>query len=170
MSTAETASRSSAEVAQAYFACVTSRDPEGMVACWKPGKIDHLHGMADLRAPDQVREWFGNLFKAFPDMEFEVLDTVAAGDKVAVRWRASGTFNGEGRFEGIAPTGSSVVMEGCDLLTIEDGLIVENRAYTNGMDLARQLGALPPQGSVGERSMLGALNLKTRLADAIRRR
>lgn len=170
MSTAETAAGSSAEVAQAYFACVADRDPEAMVACWKPGSVDHLHGMAELRAPDQVLEWFGDLFRAFPDMEFEVLETLAEGDKAAVRWRATGTFNGEGRFEGMAPTGGSVVMEGCDLLTIEDGLIVDNRAYTNGMDLARQLGAMPPQGSIGERGMLGAFNLKTRLVDAVRRR
>ena len=32
-------------------------------------------------------------------------------------------------------------MEGCDLLTIRDGLVRENRAYMNATEMARQLGA-----------------------------
>ena len=31
-------------------------------------------------------------------------------------------------------------MEGCDMLRVEDGQIVENNAYTNAVQLAQQLG------------------------------
>jgi hypothetical protein len=61
------------------------------------------------------------------------------------------------------PTGARVDTEGLDLLTIRDGLIEENRAYTNAAELARQLGALPPVGSVRERVMVGSLNAATRV-------
>ena len=77
--------------------------------------------------------------------------------------------DGGGGGGGGGPGGAGGVVEGCDVLTVEDGLIVDNRAYTNGMDLARQLGAMPPQGGVAERGMLGALNLKTRLSGLLRR-
>jgi hypothetical protein len=40
----------------------------------------------------------------------------------------------------------------------------------NAMDMARQLGALPPDGSPAEKAMYAALNLKTRLIKAIRSR
>ena len=36
--------------------------------------------------------------------------------------------------------------------------------------MARQLGALPPTDSLPEKAMLGALNLKTRIAAALKRR
>lgn len=52
-------------------------------------------------------------------------------------------------------------MEGLDLLTVKDGLITENYAYTNAAELARQLGAMPAAGSVAERATLAAVNART---------
>jgi steroid delta-isomerase-like uncharacterized protein len=158
-----TEAQTAAEVARRYFEAIRNRDLEAMVAMWKPGGYGHIHGMADLRAPDGYRKWFKNLFSAFPDLELTALDIVAEGDKAAVRWRATGTFNGTARFEGMRPTGARIDTEGLDLLTIRDGRIEENRAYTNAAEMARQLGALPPTGSARERLMVGSLNAVTRV-------
>jgi hypothetical protein len=87
-----------------------------------------------------------------------------------VRWRATATFDGTERFEGLEPNGASITIRGCDVLTVRNGRIQRNDAYLNGIELARQLGALPPAGSAAERAMNAALNLKTRLGAAIRRR
>ena len=95
---------------------------------------------------------------------------VAYGDYAAVRWRATGTFTGPVKFEGLEATGTRIEIEGLDLLTIRDGLIRDNRAYTNATEIARQLGAMPPAGSVGERAMLRAVNLRTRARDVLQRR
>jgi steroid delta-isomerase-like uncharacterized protein len=160
---------SAKQVATAYFEAVAARDADAMAACWKPGGIDHLYGMADLRAPDDVKAWFGNLFRSIPDFEMSVVDMVAYGDKAAVRWRATGTFTGPGKFEGLTATGASIEIEGLDLLTIRDGLVHENFAYTNATELARQFGAMPPAGSVGERAMLAAINARTAAAARIKR-
>ena len=140
-----------------------------MVAVWKPGSIDHFYGMAELRVPEDLRAWFGNLFRAFPDFRMEVADMVAYGNKAAVRWTATGTFTGPGKFEGLAATGAEITLEGLDLLTIEDGQIVENRAFSNAMEMARQMGAMPPAGSLGEKAMFGIVNARTAAADAIKR-
>jgi hypothetical protein len=53
---------------------------------------------------------------------------------------------------------------------VREGKLVDNQAYSSGTQIARQLGALPPQGSAAERAMTGALNLKTRVAGLLRRR
>jgi predicted ester cyclase len=151
-----------AGVGRAYFDAVARRDAEGMAALWEPGGIDELHGLASLRAPDEVREWFANAFRALPDFRMEVIDLVATGDKVAVRWRKTGTFDDDARFEGLLATGAEVDITGCDMLTIREGRIQHNDAYMNGAQMARQLGALPPQGSLPEKAMTAALNLKTR--------
>jgi len=170
MAKAETdASRTTTEVVDAYFDALRRKDLDAAAACWRPGATDNLHGMAELRAPDGIRSYFGNLFAAFPDFEMLVASRISEGDKAAVRWTASGTFNGDARFEGMTPNGASVEVEGLDLLTVSDGLIVENRAYTNAMELARQLGALPPAGSAQEKAMLGAVNLRTAIASRLRR-
>jgi steroid delta-isomerase-like uncharacterized protein len=150
-------------VATAYFDAVTRRDLDAMAACWEPGSLDVLHGVAELTVPADLRAWFGGLFASFPDFTFEVLDVLTAGEKAAVRWRATGTFDGTARFQGLIPNGARVDVEGCDVLTVRDGRIVRNDAYMNGTEMARQLGALPPDGSAAERGMTGLLNLRTRL-------
>ena len=157
------------QVARAYFDAIAKRDLDGMAAVWKPGSTDHMVGMQELSVPEGLREWFGALFTACPDFAMEVLDFVFEGEQAAVRWRATGTFDGSGRFEGLVPTGESIDITGFDLLTVRDGQIEHNEAYVNGMELARQLGALPAQGSMQERAMLGAVNLRTKAADRLRR-
>lgn len=163
------AKRSAKQVATAYFEAIAAKDLDAMVEVWAPGGIDHFYGMADLPAPDGIRQFFSEMFTAIPDFSMSVTDMVAYGDKAAVRWTATGTFNGKGRFQGIAPTGASVSLEGLDLFTIKDGLIQENFAYTNGMEMARQMGIMPPLGSTQDRAMLGAMNAKTTAAARLRK-
>lgn len=153
-----------ASVARAYFEAVGARDVGAMMSFWEPGGTGEIHGLVELRAPGTYGEWFSNLFRAFPDFHFETLDVVGDGEKAAVRWRATGTFDGDTRFEGMDPTGARVDITGLDLLRIRDGKIQRNDAYMNGAQMAQQLGALPPTGSLPEKAMLAALNLKTRLA------
>ena len=160
---------SAKQVATSYFEAVGRRDLDAMMEHWEPGGHGYIHGMATLRAPEGYREWFGAMFRAMPDFMMEIEDMVAYGDKAAVRWKAKGTFTGPGKFEGLNATGASVSMEGCDLLTIRDGLIRENRGYVNATEMARQLGAMPPAGSPGEKAMLGAVNLRTRAKGLIKR-
>jgi steroid delta-isomerase-like uncharacterized protein len=153
-----------AAVGKAYFEAVGARDLDAMTALWEPGAMDEIHGLASMRAPEGIREWFANTFRAVPDFQMEILDLVATGEKVAVRWHMTGTFSGDARFEGAIATGERIDISGCDVLTVRDGKIVHNDAYMNGMQMARQLGVFPPQGSGQERAMIGAANLKTRLA------
>ena len=158
------------EVVTEYFDALGEQDLDRAVATWKPGSLDRLHGFAELVAPDGIRQYFGGIFAAMPDFRLEALSMVAEGDDVAVRWRATATFDGTGRFEGLAPNGRSVELEGLDLLTVRDGKIVANEAYTNGMEFVRQVGALPTQGSAQERAMAAAFNAKTAIGKRLRGR
>lgn len=156
-------------IARSYFEAVAARDLDAMTAFYEVGGTGEIHGLVELTVPHSYRAWFANLFAAFPDFRFEILDVVAEGDVAAVRWRAGGTFDGNVRFEGVDPTGARVDLTGCDVLRIRNGKIHRNDAYMNGAQMARQLGALPPTGSLPERAMLAALNLKTRLTRALGR-
>jgi steroid delta-isomerase-like uncharacterized protein len=154
-------------VAREYFGAINDRDLDAAASMWEAGRFDHLVGMADLRVPGEFKQWFGQIFAAFPDFEFEILTIAASKEHAAVRWRATGTFNGTGAFEGMKPNGASIAIEGCDMLTIRDGRITENFAYLNATDMARLLGAMPPAGSVAEKGMIAAFNAKTAAAKAI---
>lgn len=156
-------------VARAYFEAINDHDLDAAGAMWEPGGIDRLVGMADLKAPSEFKQWFANAFTAIPDFRLEVLAIAASKETAAVRWRATGTFNGTAKFEGLNPNGASIDIEGCDMLTIRDGRIVANHAYTNAAELARQLGAMPPAGSAAEKAMLAALNARTAAVQTLER-
>ena len=81
-----------------------------------------------------------------------------------MQWRLRGTFAGPGHFGGVAPTGKPIELEGFDLLTVRDGLIQSNDAFTDSMTFARQIGMMPAQGSSAEARMMGAFNARTRLS------
>jgi predicted ester cyclase len=169
MAKTEQAERTTTDLAASYFAAVANRDVEAMLEHWDPDGGGYIHGMIDVRVPDTYRGWFADMFEAFPDWKFEVLDMVAEGDKAVVRWRATATFTGPVSFEGMNPNGARIDTEGCDVLTVRDGKIVSIYAYTNGAEMMRQLGALPAKGSMQEKALLGALNARTGLSKRLRR-
>jgi steroid delta-isomerase-like uncharacterized protein len=159
-----------ATVARAYFETVGRRDLDAMTEFYVPGGIGEIYGLVRLEVPTSYRAWFGDLFRAFPDFDMKIVEIVTEGEKAAVRWHATGTFNGSAPFEGLAPNGVSVDVQGCDVLTVRDGRIQHNDAYMNAAEMMRQLGVLPPAGSGPEKALTAALNLKTRLTARLRPR
>jgi glyoxylase-like metal-dependent hydrolase (beta-lactamase superfamily II) len=122
-----------------------------------------VRGQVDATAPEGVREFIGSLVGAMPDMKMEVLETTSEGERCAVQWRIAGTFAGPEQFNGVAPTGSPVTLEGVDVLTVRDGLIQANDAFPDGLSFAREIGLMPPQGSSAEQRLMGAFNFKTKV-------
>jgi glyoxylase-like metal-dependent hydrolase (beta-lactamase superfamily II)/predicted ester cyclase len=154
-------------VTRHYFEAIGAHDLDAAVAMWADGAREHVRGQVDVVAPEGVRAFIGDLFGALPDLTVEILSTTAEDDRCALQWRFSGTFAGPESFGGIAPTGAPIVLEGIDLLTVRDGLIQANDAFTDSMTFARQIGLMPPQGSTAEQGLMGAFNAKTRLTSSL---
>lgn len=154
-------------IARRYFAAIDAHDLETVVALWAEGGRENVRGQVDTLAPEGVREFIGGLLGAIPDVRMEVVSTTTEGERCGVQWKLSGTFAGPGSFGAIAPTGGTVELEGFDLLTVRDGLIQSNDAFTDSMTFARQIGMMPPVDSSTERRMTGAFNARTRLTTAL---
>jgi hydroxyacylglutathione hydrolase len=148
------------DVVNEYFAALSRRDVEAMADLWAPDGEEHIASQVDAVGPSGVREYFTELFTAFPDFSLTVQTTIAEGDKAAVHWKASATMTGP--LWTLEPTGAHVELEGIDLLTVKDGLIARNDAVPDGMGLARQLGLVPEAGSALEQRMFAAFNVGTK--------
>ena len=74
---------------------------------------------------------------AFPDWTEEVEDTIAEGDRVAVRFTSHGTNLGE--FLGNPPTGNRVAISEVAIFRLSNGRIVEQWVYPDLLSLQRQL-------------------------------
>jgi glyoxylase-like metal-dependent hydrolase (beta-lactamase superfamily II)/ketosteroid isomerase-like protein len=154
-------------VARRYFAAIDERDLDAAVAMWAPGGRENVRGRVDVTAPEGVREFIGELIEAVPDLSMQVISTTTEKERCGVQWRLTGTFAGPGHFGGVAPTGSPLDLEGFDLLSVRDGLIEANDAFTDSMSFARQIGMMPPLSSPAEQRMMGAFNTKTRLTSGL---
>jgi steroid delta-isomerase-like uncharacterized protein len=156
---------SSADVARRYFEAIAAREFDTALAMWAPGGVERVVGLHDLTAPDGVRAQLDELHGAFPDLTWAVLEVIPSDQRsrVAVQWRATGTFAGPGVFQGFVANGAHLDVEGCDVLTIDpDGKIERLEAYLDSGAVARQLGVLPPAGSKAETRLTQLANVRTR--------
>jgi steroid delta-isomerase-like uncharacterized protein len=104
---------------------------------------DPLAGDSDR---DGVKQVVSGYREAFPDLEFEVLDIFAAGDKVVTRWRANGTFENE--FMGLQPTHEKgEPVEGIGIDRFEGGRIAESWGQWDTLRFMRDIGAIPEEAA-----------------------
>jgi steroid delta-isomerase-like uncharacterized protein len=104
----------------------------------------HIHdrGLADeLSGPALYRALAEGTREAFPDAEFVVEDTLADGDRVALRWTMTGTH--EGDLFGVPPTGRQVELTAIEIDRFADGRLIETWTQSDQLGLMRQVGALP---------------------------
>jgi steroid delta-isomerase-like uncharacterized protein len=78
---------------------------------------------------------------AFPDWEITPQDMLADGNKVAVRYTATGTHTND--FMGIPGSGKRINVTGMNLFRLENGKIAEEWGNMDMMGLMQQLGAIP---------------------------
>ena len=122
-----------------------------------PAEPAHIRA---LRGPEVLKRTVQMYRAAFPDVRITVDDVIAAGDKVVVRWHSEGTHRGE--LEGLAPTGARGSVTGISIDQWKDGKVVESWTEWDNLGLARQLGAAPPEGSMGEKLGMAIQRLMAR--------
>lgn len=116
--------------------------------------------MAQLRGPEVLKRTVRMYREAFPDVRITIDDVIANDDKVVLRWHSEGTHRGP--LEGLAPTGARGSVTGISIDQWRDGKVVESWSEWDNLGLARQLGAAPPAGSVGEKVGIRLQNVMAR--------
>lgn len=118
---------------------------------WNEGNFDVVdellardydgHSSTVIRGPDGAMAFIPVARAAFPDFQFEVLDQIAEGDRVATRWKLVGTH--EGSFQGASPSGKRVEMTGITIFRLAHGRLVEGWTNEDVLGLLQQIGAAP---------------------------
>jgi steroid delta-isomerase-like uncharacterized protein len=119
-----------------------------------PAVIDQLYAENYVgHTPDGVlqgragaRQHYNTYITAFPDCNIAIDDLLAEGDKVLVRWTATGTHRGE--LAGIAPSGKRISVPGNLIVRISSGKIIEDHNLWDTLKLAQQIGAVGQIGQV----------------------
>lgn len=87
---------------------------------------------------EQFKGWYETIFQAFPDVHYDIKEIFADGNKVVVRWVFTGTH--EDDFQGIPATGKRIEVSAIEIVQVQNGRIMEERAETDGTSWNKQLG------------------------------
>ena len=119
-----------------------SHDIEGVLSFYAPGCVGEDVGTAiPLLGRDAMRTMLENYWRAFPDLKFEVVDSLAEGSRIAIFWIGEGTH--QGTIMNIPPTGRRVRVRGVSIIEVEDGLIVRGQSIWDLAGMLRHMGLLP---------------------------
>jgi steroid delta-isomerase-like uncharacterized protein len=97
-----------------------------------PGQAPGLEG---------AKEKWAMFVAAIPDLRVTMDEMVAEGDRVAARWTAEGTHQGE--LLGIPPTGKRIRWSGISICRVAEGKLAEQFERWDRLDLMQQLGVIP---------------------------
>jgi steroid delta-isomerase-like uncharacterized protein len=116
---------------------------------YSPDYVGHTAGAPEQTSgPEGVKGFVGLYRSAFPDLHTTIEDIVTEGDKLAYRWTAVGTHQGE--LFGVPPSSNRVELTGITIERMEGGKIVETYNNFDQLGMMRQIGAIPsPEQSEG---------------------
>ena len=123
---------------------------------WNKKRLDAIDEMADPKAVGQgqqfhdalinleeFRAFAAHLQSAFPDLRVTIDDTIAEGDRVALRWQLQMTHTGQ--FLRYAPTNKKVNISGITIFRMANGKLVAGWDKWDQLGLLEQIGAVPVQ-------------------------
>ena len=111
---------------------------------YSPDFVKHTPNAPRAVTFAQLKKDVAEIYEAFPDLNLNIDDLIAEGDKVAMRWTLSATHKKE--WQGILATGKKIVVTGNCIFRVKDGKIVEHWEHMNLLGLLQQLGVIPPLG------------------------
>lgn len=124
------------------YECINAHDVEGFEALVADDYVEHEAAPGIAPTKEGAKDLFRQLFTAFPDLRFEVEDSVDGGTKQVVRARVTGTNSGD--FMGMPATGKPVSVQAIDIIELgDDGLVKEHWGVMDMMTMMQQLGAVP---------------------------
>ncbi len=159
---------SNGELIRWAFERLNDRDVTELRQFWNAETVERFPD-ATCTGSEEIAAYFETVFAALPDFHMRVDSLVEQGDDVFVHWHLTGTHSGA-QFQGLAPTGRPIALDGIDHFVLRDGAVISNFVVYDQMQFARQIGLLPSDGSTADRAMKTAFNGKTELVRLVRER
>ena len=150
-----------AELIRWAFEMLNRHDVSVLKQYWSAETVERFPDRT-CRGPEEIARYFEEAFAAIPDFHMDIVAVAEQDENVFVHWRLTGTHLGP--LQGIQPTGKKLEVDGIDHFVIRDGQVSSNFVVFDQMQYARQIGLMPPDGSVADRALKAAFNARTKLA------
>lgn len=117
------------EIVEGYLHALSSGDVEGTVALVADGFVNEITAAigAGTNGRDDYRSRLPGFLAQFAALQYEIVDIIAEGDRVSVRYRLTANFNGY-----------PIDIPGVMLFEVRNDLIVRRTDVWDSMTLLRQ--------------------------------
>jgi steroid delta-isomerase-like uncharacterized protein len=163
-----------AEFAERWEGAWNSHQPERLLELMTEDIVyDDSAWPRTMRGHGDVREFLDSVWRAMPDLRFKMVEGpfLRPSEPTATfYWKGTGTFTGPLDPPGFAPTGARIEFDGFDLQEYRDGRVCRLRIVTDMLDVSRQLGLMPREGSRMETASAAAQRLGMRVKRRLGRR
>lgn len=127
------------DVAMKFYSMYNAHDVDLLDGLLAQDYVGTINGQA-VSGISAAKSVIGGFLAAFPDVAYQIDDTVAHDERVVARWTATATHDGS--FAGIEPTRRRVTMIGMTMFRVVDGRISELWNIWDVAGLLRQLQAI----------------------------
>jgi predicted ester cyclase len=110
-----------------------------------PDAVIHTPLPIEATGAKLLKEVFGRLLRAYPDLHITVEDLIEEGDKIVSRQTVTGTHQGE--YMGLPPSGRPVTYNEIFIVRFAGGRIAETWGIVDVFSQMKQLGAIPGPSS-----------------------
>jgi len=128
-------------VVEPFYAFLSNPSSDTHAAAARDAMADGWKSVGDysgaFKTADKFIGQIGGFGQLIPDMNWEMVEVIEAGDKVIVRGRATGTP--QGPMFGVDGEGRSFDIMSIDIHTIKDGKIVDTHHVEDWAGALRQL-------------------------------
>jgi ketosteroid isomerase-like protein len=131
------------EVFDRFNAALLNGDLDAAAACYAEDAVAVTPDQGEIMGRDGIIEYLRPFVEAFSDMRFDFLYMHESGNHAIDEGYLVGTHTGplpSPTGESIPPTGRTVRVRDCDIVTVEGGLITSHRFYFDQMEFLTQLG------------------------------
>ena len=127
------------DIVERYFDAWHRHDTDTILATFAEGGSYSDPATQGAIKGSAIADYAQSLFDAFPDMSIELIsNNKASTGVIAAPWLIFGT--NDGSLMGNNPTGKSIVLQGCDFMKTEGGLLTVVEGVWDVNDLLAQLG------------------------------
>ena len=110
-----------------------------------PNWVNHDPSLPPLKGLEGAAQLMRLWRTGFSNLKVEIEDSLEVDDKVACRFRISGTHTGP--LMGIPPSGKPVSVLATGIFRVVDGKLADNWVNFDALGLMQQIGAVPSQPS-----------------------
>ena len=110
--------------------------------------VSHRPPFPDVEGLEAAKQSIAATRLAYSDIEATYDEWIAEGDAIAYRYTMRIKHTGTSPSLPIPPTSKEVALQGCILVHVKDGKVVEEWEYSDYLGFLQQLGMVPPLGWV----------------------